>query len=167
MPVQRAKTPLRIVTSPPAMRNAAKPMAESRKGPAEELAIARVTTGIRVGTLSRRARDDDNRHDHARHARYGTRERDPSKLCRTASSRLRITERSSDGRREVQKHEACEQHRERTDAALPLVVIRPVRPGLIGCAVVGRVPTAREPPDEKEHREDHSGQGQQPLPREG
>src|SRR6478672_2390240 len=37
MPVQRAKTPVRIVTSPLAMRNAAKPMAESRKGPAEEL----------------------------------------------------------------------------------------------------------------------------------
>ena len=149
------------------MRSAAKPIAESRKGPAEELAIARVTTGFGVGTLGRRARDDDDRHDHARDARDGTRKRDPSKLHRTANSCLRITERSSDGRREVQKHEACEQHRERTDAALPLVVIRPVRPGLIRRAVVGRVPTAREPADEKENREDNAGQGEKPLPREG
>jgi hypothetical protein len=74
--------------------------------------------------------------------------------------------RSSDGRREVQKHEGCEQHRERTDTALPLVVIRPVRPGLIRSAVVRCVPTARKPPDEKENREGNTGQGEKPLPRE-
>ena len=45
-PVQRGKTPLRSVTSPPAMRNAAKPMAESKKGPAEAVATARVTMGF-------------------------------------------------------------------------------------------------------------------------
>ena len=56
--------------------------------------------------------------------------------CAEPRTRASASRARSDRRREVQKHEACEQHRERTDAALPLVVIRPVRPGLIRCAVV-------------------------------
>ena len=69
------------------MRNAAKPMAESRNGPAEALATARVTTGFASAPSVVARRDDDNRHDHARHARYGTRERDPRELCRAANRR--------------------------------------------------------------------------------
>ena len=91
-PVQRAKTPLRSVTSPPAMRNAAKPIAESRKGPAEALPRRGSRSGPRRHPQSS-PRDHDDRHGHARHARYGTRERDPSELCRTANSCLRIPER--------------------------------------------------------------------------
>ena len=44
--VHRAKTPLLSVSSPAGISNAAKPIAESRKGPADVLAIARVTTGF-------------------------------------------------------------------------------------------------------------------------
>ena len=73
------------------------------------------------------------------------------------------SEGSSDRRREVQEHEAREQHRERTNTAPPLVVLRPVRPVLIGRPVVGRVAAAREPPDQKENGEDDAGQGQQSL----
>ena len=77
---------------------------------------------------------------------------------------LRTPERSSDRPREVQKDEACEQHRERTDAALPLVVIRPVRPRLIRRAVIGRIATTGEPADQKQHREGDAGQSEQSLP---
>src|SRR5215210_3347417 len=121
---------------------------------------------IGVSTLGRRARDYDDRHDHARDPRDGTGKRDPSKLHRTASPWFRVTERSSDGRREVQKHESCKQHRESTDAALPLVVARPACPVLVRRPVVRSVPTTGEPPDEKENREGYARQRQEPLPRE-
>jgi hypothetical protein len=54
----------------------------------------------------------------------------------------------------VKKDEACEQHREWTAAALPLVVIRPVRPVLIWRAVVRRVAAARKQSDQEENGAD-------------
>jgi hypothetical protein len=65
----------------------------------------------------------------------------------------------------MQEHEPCEQHRERADATLPLVVIRPPRPLLVRRRVVKRVAAAREPSNEKEHRKHDAGQGQEALPR--
>jgi hypothetical protein len=86
------------------------------------------------------------------------------KLRKAAIGGLRTPENISNHPYEVQEHEAGEQHRERSDAALPLVVVRPVRPGLIGRAVVRRIATAREPADAEEHGEQDSGQGEQTLP---
>src|SRR5207244_1196672 len=112
MPVQRAKTPLHRVSSPAAIRKAAKPIAATRKGPAE------------VG-----------------------------ELCGAAHRSLRTFEHASNRRHEVQEDEACEQHRESADAALRLVVMRPVRPLLICGGVVGRVAAACQPADDKERDE--------------
>jgi hypothetical protein len=55
---------------------------------------------------------------------------------------------------EVQKYEPREEHRERADATLPLVVSRPRRPDPIRGAVVRRVVATREPPDKRIARDD-------------
>src|SRR5919201_2098184 len=46
MPVQRAKTRLRTVKTPAAIRKAANPIAAIRKGPAAPAVTARLTTGF-------------------------------------------------------------------------------------------------------------------------
>ena len=148
-PVQRAKTPLRRVTSPAGRRKAAKPMAERRKGPAEALAIARVTTGFALApsvvalemmTIAM--------------VMPAMPVIAPANATRASSTEPEpCLPLPPDRPREVQKDEACEQHCECTDAALPLVVIRPVRPRLIRRTVVGRIATTGKPADQKQHRE--------------
>ena len=108
--------------------------------------------GIRVGTLGTRSGERDERHSHSRHAGQGTREGDACELRRAANRRLRTPEHASNRRHEVQKDEACEQHRERTDPALPLVVMRPVRPLLIYRGVVVLPPARRRMPLPKPKR---------------
>ena len=121
--------------------------------------------GICCCTFGIRRSDDHDGGHHSGDARYGSGERGPCELCGAGYGGLRSSEDTSDHPREVQEHEAREQHCERADAALPLILVCPVRPRLIRCAVVGRIATACEPPDQKEHREHDAGQGQEPLPR--
>ncbi len=118
--------------------------------------------GIRFATLGRCAGDDDDRHDHARHARDRPGDRDASELRRTADAPLHVAENGPDPRREVQEHEAREEHRERADAALPLIVVRPVRPVLIRRAIVGRVAAAHEPSDQEEKGKEDAREGERP-----
>src|SRR5436190_20116128 len=75
MPVQRAKPPLRSVSTPAAIRKAAKPIAATRKGPAEAVVTALLTTGFAFGTLGTRGGERDERHGHSDDAGQGTRER--------------------------------------------------------------------------------------------
>jgi hypothetical protein len=54
-------------------------------------------------------------------ADQGTRIRDARELWRAANRGLGSSEHAPDHPREVQEHEACEQHRESTDATPPLL----------------------------------------------
>ena len=125
-PIQRAKTPLRSVSSPAASEERGKAHCGEEERPGRGSRHCSTHDGIRVGTLGRRGRDHDDGHGHARDARSGHPRTRPERVVQNRERVVsRSSEHASDRPREVQEHEACEQHRERTDAALPLVVVRP------------------------------------------
>jgi hypothetical protein len=78
--------------------------------------------------------------------------------CEDPRPGVRTSEDAPNGRHEVQEDEACEQHQESTDATIPLVVARPLRPILIWGAVVGCDATRCEPAHDEQGGKRNPGQ---------
>ena len=76
IPVQRAKTRVRSVTSPAAMRNAANPIAATMNGPAAPVVTAFATVGLTFRAVRTRSGHRDEGHGHRSDADQSTRESD-------------------------------------------------------------------------------------------
>ena len=165
-PVQRERTPVRSVKTPVASRNAEKPAAPTRNGPAALVETALLTNGICVSARCAGVRDRDERHRHADDAGERTGKRDPGKLPGAPNRRLRLFEHTPEGSEEVDEDERREHQRERADPPLDVIMMRPLDPLLFRRDVVrGVADRTRQPADDEERCERDAGQRQEALPR--